>query len=369
MLESLAGQHGTPLFVVDLAMVRERCERLRAAFPGAVLFAVKANPHPELLRALVGRVDGLDVASGGELERARSCGWRGEQLSFAGPGKTDAELALAVRAGAVVSVESVRELEVLAALGVRARVRLRVNPATRLQAFRVSLTGQPSPFGIDEEELPAALARLQTHAGLLEFDGLHVHPGMQCTSVSGWLTAARVAFDLAEQARATRLNLGGGLGVLADAELDVATAGAKLRVMLEKFRAATGLPLELLVEPGRWLVGPAGTFLTRVVSEKRSRGTHFVVLDGGIHQLFAASGLVGPRPRVRNLSRPEGTPMRCTLVGPLCTPLDTLGEDVPLPEPRVGDVLAFEHAGAYGPTFSPTAFLGHPPPKELFLQS
>ncbi|MFZ5441267.1 MAG: pyridoxal-dependent decarboxylase, exosortase A system-associated [Myxococcota bacterium] len=367
MLETLARQHGTPLFVVDLAVVRARCDRLRA-LPARVLFAVKANPHVELLRALRGQLDGLDVASGGELERALTCGWSGRELSFAGPGKTDEELARAVRVGAVVNVESVRELEVLARLGQRARVRLRVNPATRLAGYRVSFTGQPSPFGIDEEELDAALGRLRALEPLLTFDGLHVHAGMQCTSVSGFLAAAKVGLDLAERTRAPRLNLGGGFGVLPGGEeLDVEAAGRKLAAMLDRFRAVTALPLELLVEPGRWLVGPAGTYVARVVSEKRSRGTRFVVLDGGIHHHFTASGLVGPRPRLVNLSRPDAPRVSCTVVGPLCTPLDTLGVDVELPEPRVGDLLGFELAGAYGPSFSPLGFLGHAPPKELFL--
>ncbi len=380
--EALAGRHGTPFYVYDLDVLRARARRLRAAFPSVtLLYAVKANPHPRVLERLKGEVDGLDVASDGELAQALRAGWPPGVLSFAGPGKTGAELERAVGAGVVVSVESPRELEAVAVLartqGRRATIRLRVNAATRAKAYRVPMMGGPSPFGIDEEDLAPAAARVAELAEVLAFDGLHVHPGAQCTSVGGFSAALSASLDLVERLHrehgltARRLDLGGGLGVLEPGvELDVEAAGRRLCAALEKFHASTGLRVEAVLEPGRWLVGPAGLYVARVVSEKVSRGVHFTVLDGGLNHHLAATGQLfgadAPRLPLLNLSR-EGPLVTRTIVGPLCTPLDTLGTGVTIAEPRVGDLIAVLGSGAYGPTFSPLGFLSHRPPAELVL--
>lgn len=357
----LAAQHGTPFYVYDLTVLRHRVRQAREAMPAKLLFAVKANPNPEVLRALRGEVDGLDVASRGEIETALSCGFAGETLSFTGPAKTDDALAFAVAHDVLINVESTRELTQLLSLKHPARVRLRVNPRVKLKSWRVSMWGEPSPFGIDEEVVSDALPL----ARRLRFDGLHVNPGGQCTSVGGYVAAAKAALDLAEKYDAPALNFGGGWGVTADAELDVRAAGEKLRVMLERFTHATGRTLRTFVEPGRWLAAPCGLYVTRVVSQKISRGRHFVLLDGGLNHHLGATGLLGgARLRVVNLSRADGPLVTRTLAGPLCTPLDTFG-DHQLVEPRDGDVLGIEGSGAYGPSFSPTRFLSHAPPREF----
>jgi len=293
--QALAERHGTPFYVYDLGVLRGRARRARAALQGArLLYAVKANPNHELLRGLHGEVDGLDVSSLGELELAARAGWSPSQLSFAGPGKTPRELEQAVAREVLISVESVRELDAVAALasaaGRRARGGRRLNPAARARADRVPMIGGPSPFGIDEEELGLAAEHLRRHAGALELDGLHVHPGGQCTSVGGFSTAVAAALDLAERLhrehglRAGRVNFGGGFGVLGPGEeLDVEAAGARLAAALAKYRSATGEAVEAVLELGRWLVAPAGLYVARVVSEKSSRGTHFTVLDGGLN--------------------------------------------------------------------------------------
>lgn len=358
----------TPYFLYDLQLLAARAQLAREAMPAQLLYAVKANPHPEVLRALRGKVDGLDIASTGELDRALAAGWAPQQLSFTGPGKGGAALERAVRLGVVVNVESLRELDAVAALGApRPKVRLRLNPTFRPRAWRVPMTGAPSPFGIDEEELPAVLERLHRHREALDFDGLHLHPGGQCTSMGAFAAAAAATLDLVERVHREvpvhRVNFGGGWGVVGGEALDVRAAGAKLLAMLERFRAATGAPLEAIVEPGRWLVGPAGLYVARVVSVKRSRGTLFAVLDGGLNHVARAAA--EPSPAWRNLTRPLAPPTRCTLVGPLCTPFDVVGAQLELAEPQVGDLLGWEGAGAYGLTYSPTRFLSHPEPLEL----
>lgn len=372
--QALAARHRTPFYFYELEVLRQRARRAKQALPASLLYAMKANPHEQLLRGLHGFVDGLDVSSLGEVERALSCGWPPAQLSFAGPGKTPHELEQAVALGVLLSVESVRELDAVAAFGKPARLRLRLNPSVRAQAYRVPMMGGPSPFGIDEEELEVAAARLRAHPQL-ELDGVHVHPGAQCTSVGAFASAAAATLDLAEQLHRIhglpvhRVNFGGGFGVLGPGqELDVEAVGQRLGAMLTKFRAATGQELEAVLELGRWLVGPAGLYVARVVSEKRSRGKHFVILDGGLNHHLGATGHLAPddAPRMPlvNLSRPQAARVTRTVVGPLCTPLDSFGE-VELPEPQVGDLIGVVGAGAYGYSFSPLLFLGHPLPVEV----
>ncbi len=374
----LARTHGTPLYVYDQAVLLERA-RLARALPGRLLYAVKANPNAQVLRALHGHVDGLDLSSAGELELAMRAGWPAEQLHFAGPGKTELELQAAVSRGVTLSVESVRELDELARIGDhqgrRARVRLRLNPRQRINAFRVPMTGGPSPFGIDEEEVGVAIDRLRAHATWLDFEGVHVHPGGQCTSVGGVATAVATTLDLVERLQrehglaVRQVNFGGGFGVLGPGEeLDVEAVGAKVKAMLTRFREATQSTVEATFELGRWLIGPAGLYVARVVSEKRSRGVHFVVLDGGLNHHLGATGHLAPehapKAKLVNLTSPDAPLVKRTLVGPLCTPLDTFGE-VELAEPRVGDLLGVVNSGAYGYSFSPLHFLGHPLPAEV----
>ena len=360
---ALAEQHPTPFFLYDLEVLRARVRRVRAAMRARVLFGVKANPHPALLSALRGLVDGLDVASQGELERALGAGWAGHELHFAGPGKTEAALRRAVEVGCCISVESERELRLLCALDRRARVHVRVNPAVRFKSYRLTMTGGPSPFGIDEERLPSVLELLRSER--LDFEGVHVHPGAQCTNPQGFAMAVTTTLELTRRLEKQGLpvrsvNLGGGFGVLPDGrELDVEAAGAAL--------PSTGP--ELFIEPGRWLVAPAGLYVARVVSDKLSRGQRFVVLDGGMNHFLSATGLLGPAFPVSNLSRPDAPLETCTVVGPLCTPLDRFGDAVTLPSPRVGDLLCVANAGAYGPSLSPVHFLGHGPPGEHVIDS
>jgi diaminopimelate decarboxylase len=380
--QHLAEVHHTPFYVYDLEVLRERARRAKAALPGAVLYAVKANPHPELVRGLLGLVDGLDVASLGELELAIRCGWAPEQLSFTGPGKTQVELEQAVARGVLLSVESVRELDAVAALarllGRRTRVRLRLNPGSGTRAWRVAMTGTPSVFGIDEEQLAVAAERVRIHQAWLDFDGVHVHPGSQCTSVPAYAAAAATTLQVVERLfrehglRAPRVNFGGGLGVLGPGEeLDLDAVGKRVAAMLASFGATPDAAVEAVFEPGRWLVAPAGLYVARVISQKHSRGTDFTVLDGGLHHHLGATRALtppnAPRPRLLNLSRPTAPLVTRTVVGPLCTPLDTLGIDVPLGEPRLGDLIAVLGSGAYGYTFSPLLFLSHRLPTEIVL--
>lgn len=371
----------TPLFVYDFGIVSARIARLRAAMPVGlgVHYAVKANPCPPLVRAIAPLVDGLDVASAGELALVREQAPE-KPVSFAGPGKRDAELEAAIGAGVTINLESEgeadRALTIANRLGVRPRLAVRVNPDFELRGSGMKMGGRPSPFGIDAARVPA-LVRQLIAAGA-EWRGFHIFGGSQALDAAAIIEAQAETLALAvrlareSDAMPPLVNLGGGFGIPyfpGDAPVDVEAIGAALGEALagrDPILAETAFAIEL----GRWLVGECGVYLTRVVDRKESGGQVFLVTDGGLHHQLAASGNFGTVVR-RNypiaVAHRMGAPPAETVnvVGCLCTPLDRLGDQVALPEAQVGDVIALFLAGAYGRSASPNAFLGHPNPSEV----
>ncbi|MEA3048541.1 MAG: diaminopimelate decarboxylase [Sphingomonadales bacterium] len=370
---------GTPLFVYDAGRVRERIAWFRRHFPEIDLhYAVKANPYRELLKDVVSLVDGLDVASQGEMALALDCGMKAARISFAGPGKRDEELEAALLAGVTVNLESEgeadRALAVGRRLGIRPRLAVRVNPDFELRGSGMRMGGGAKPFGVDAERVPALVRRLVAEGA--DWRGLHVFAGSQALDAGALIEAQRQTLSLAAriagEAGATPplVNLGGGFGIAyfhGEGSLDIAPIGAALAER----------PLELAdsrfaIELGRWLVGEAGVYLTRVVDRKVSHGKTFLVTDGGMHHQLAASGNFGQVVR-RNFPVAVATRFgaapeeEASVVGCLCTPLDRLADDVILPRADVGDVIAVFLAGAYGLSASPQAFLGHPPAREILV--
>ncbi|WP_315763746.1 pyridoxal-dependent decarboxylase, exosortase A system-associated [Sphingomonas sp. Y38-1Y] len=376
----IAKAGNTPLFVYDISEVRTRLARLRAAMPERldIHYAIKANPHPEMLAAIAPLVDGLDVASGGELTKALAVKEAGV-VSFAGPGKRDDEIEAAIRAGATLNLESEgearRALAIADRLAVRARLAVRVNPDFDLKGSGMKMGGRPSPFGIDAARVPALVRELI--AGGADWRGFHIYAGSQALSAAAIIEtqAATVALArrLADEAGAVPplVNLGGGFGIpyfAGDEPVDVEAVGAALGETL----AREGDPgTAYAIELGRWIVGECGVYLTRVVDVKESQGERFVVVDGGLHHQLAASGNFGTVVRrnypIAVAGRMTGEGREVSVVGSLCTPLDRLGDKVGLPGPAVGDVIAIFLAGAYGFTASPGLFLGHPEARELVV--
>jgi diaminopimelate decarboxylase len=383
-VEALIGEAGdTPLFVYDMAVVRSRIARFRAAFPSLALhYAVKANPFPPLVRAIAPLVDGIDVASAGEAALSLSCGMNADHISFAGPGKRDRELEAAIAAGVTINLESEgeadRALAIAARLGRRPRLAVRVNPDFDLRGSGMKMGGGAKPFGIDADRAPA-LAKHVAEAGS-DYRGLHIFAGSQALDAEAIATAQASALALA--ARITDeagiapplVNLGGGFGIPyfpGDETLDVEAVGNALNKSLAG-RPSSLADVEFAIELGRWLVGEAGVYLTRIVDRKTSHGELFLVTDGGLHHQLAASGNFGTVVRrnypVALTHRMHAAPEEvATVVGCLCTPLDQLAQKVALPRAEIGDVIAIFLAGAYGATASPQAFLGHPPPLEMLV--
>ena len=366
----------SPLFVYDMAVVRSRVARFRAAFPGIDLhYAVKANPFAPLLAAMAPLVGGFDVASAGELARVVDLD---KAVSFAGPGKADAELDAAIVAGVTINLESESEadraLSIAERRGVAPRLAVRVNPEFELRGSGMRMGGRASPFGIDADRVPALVKRIL--AAGAEWRGFHIFAGSQALDAAAIIDSQAHTLDLAvrlaEAAGASPplVNLGGGFGIPyfpGEQVLDIEAIGAALTP-----RLSTLPDTRFAIELGRWLVGEAGVYLTRIVDRKESRGEIFLVCDGGLNHQLAATGNLGTVVR-RNYPLAVATASAdapretVSVVGPLCTPLDRLADQVELPRAGPGDVIAIFMAGAYGLTASPWEFLGHPRPGEILV--
>lgn len=373
----------TPFYAYDRGLLCQRVAELREHLPGVQLhYAMKANPMPALVCYMARLVDGIDVASAGELRVALDSGADAREISFAGPGKSASELRQAVAAGILINVESFREVELLAGimrvLQLPARVAVRVNPDFELKASGMKMGGGAKPFGVDAEQVPQLLERIGD-AGLA-FEGFHMYWGSQCLKAEAICEAQQKAFDLAVRLAAhapapvRMLNLGGGFGIPyfpGEQALDLTPIGANVAQLVD--RAARELPeARLVIELGRYLVGEAGIYVCRIVDRKVSRGQVMLVTDGGLHHHLAASGNFGQVIR-KNYPVAIGNRMNATtreiasVVGPLCTPLDLLADRIELAQAQPGDLVVVFMSGAYGYSASPLAFLSHPPPLELLV--
>jgi diaminopimelate decarboxylase len=365
---ALAEEHGTPCFVYDAATARRSYQSLREAIPAGVrlAYAVKANPFAPLLRCLAELGASFDCASSGELERVGALGLEAGRIFFAGPGKREPELDLALRLQARVQAEGWEDLVRLDALtSSELAVNLRVHPMAGVAEQRSIIGGVgPSAFGVDEEVLGEILERARS-LERVRIAGLHVFAASNERDAQKLLTTYAMVFDLARRSGidARQIDCGGGLGVPYDeveAPLDLSALGRGLQELLRENDWFDG---ELILEPGRHLAAPCGVYLARVVRTKESRGTHFAILEGGINHLLRPH-LTGQNFPVKAIRR-DGPTRLTTLAGPLCTSLDRLGV-MELPELRPGDLLAFGMTGAYGYTEAMTHFLSHPSPSEIW---
>lgn len=384
-LRRLAARVGsTPFYAYDRTLLSARVAQLRSALPTGIElhYAMKANPMPALVGHMAPLVDGIDVASAGELKIALDAGTDPRCISFAGPGKRDAELRQAVAAGILINVESFRELAVLAeasqALGVPARVAVRVNPDFELKSSGMKMGGGPKPFGVDAEQVPALLRAIGRAE--LAFEGFHLFAGSQNLKAEAIVEAQQKSFALAVRLAehapgpVRTLNLGGGLGIPyfpGEQRLDLAPIGTALGNIVAE--AATALPgAAIVLELGRYLVGEAGIYVCRITDIKVSRGHTYLVTDGGLHHHLSASGNFGQVLR-KNYPVTIGTRMgepaaeAVSVVGPLCTPLDLIAERMALPQAAEGDLVVVFQSGAYGASASPQAFLGHPGVAEVLV--
>ncbi len=384
-LTRLAQRVGTtPFYAYDRQKITERIALLRRHLPAEILlhYAMKANPMPAVVQHLAGLVDGIDVASAGEMKIALDTILPPDSISFAGPGKKEHELRSAIAAGVVLNVESEQEMELIAQLGeflgITPKVAIRVNPDFELKSSGMKMSGGSKPFGVDAECVPGLLIRLRRLG--LNFIGFHIFSGSQNLNAAAIQEVHAKTFQLgirlAEYAPSPvrLLNIGGGFGVPyfpGDRTLNLSAIGENLQHLMPEVKRQ--LPdTRIAVELGRYMVAEAGIYVCRVLERKLSRGQIFLVTDGGLHHHLAASGNFGQVIR-RNYpviigNKVQGTEKEIvSVVGPLCTPLDILADQMQMAKASVGDLVVVLQSGAYGLTASPTAFLHHPIPLEVLV--
>ncbi|MDP3547019.1 MAG: type III PLP-dependent enzyme [Phreatobacter sp.] len=385
---SLAERFGTPLFAYDAAIIRRSYRDLAAALEGfaTIHYSIKANPNPAVVRVLHDEGAGLEIASLGEFRAALAAGADPARILFAGPGKRRGELEQVIVGGiGEIHLESLEEIGHVEAIGAtlahRVAVAVRVNPVAEAQGGAMRMGGKAAPFGFDEEDIDAIVDRVVASPHL-DLTGVHLFAGTQILDAEvllgqwrhGLVVASRVAARLGRPLRT--IDLGGGLGIpyfAGDRSLDLGAVQAGLGPLIAARRADPLIrDAHVLVEPGRYLVGPSGVYLSSVLAAKVSRGQRFLVVDGGMHHHLAASGNLGQvikrdYPVLAASRMSEAATGPASIVGPLCTPLDTLARKVEMPDLVAGDLVAVLQSGAYGPTASPAGFLSHPAPAEVLI--
>ena len=384
-LTRLAQRVGTtPFYAYDRQLITERVALLRNLLPAEIQihYAMKANPMPAVVQHLATLVDGIDVASAGELRVALDTPILPDQISFAGPGKKDSELSCAIAAGITLNMESEQEMERIANLGqnldICPRVAIRVNPDFELKSSGMKMSGGPKQFGVDAERVPSMLSRCNKLK--LDFEGFHIFCGSQNLNAAAIQEAQektiQLGLRLAKHApdSVRLLNIGGGFGVPyfpGEKSLDLISVCKNLNRLVEdtkKYLSDTKIAIEL----GRYLVAEAGIYVCQVLERKISRERIFLVTDGGLHHHLAASGNFGQVIR-KNYPVIVGNKVMgneresVSVVGPLCTPLDLLADEVEMAKADIGDLIVVFQSGAYGLTASPTAFLNHPAPVEVLV--
>jgi len=384
-LTRLAQRVGTtPFYAYDRQLITERVALLRNLLPAEIQihYAMKANPMPAVVQHLATLVDGIDVASAGELRVALDTPILPDQISFAGPGKKDSELSCAIAAGITLNMESEQEMERIANLGqnldICPRVAIRVNPDFELKSSGMKMSGGPKQFGVDAERVPSMLSRCNKLK--LDFEGFHIFCGSQNLNAAAIQEAQektiQLGLRLAKHApdSVRLLNIGGGFGVPyfpGEKSLDLISVCKNLNRLVEETKKYLS-DIKIAIELGRYLVAEAGIYVCQVLERKISRERIFLVTDGGLHHHLAASGNFGQVIR-KNYPVIVGNKVMgneresVSVVGPLCTPLDLLADEVEMAKADIGDLIVVFQSGAYGLTASPTAFLNHPAPVEVLV--
>jgi diaminopimelate decarboxylase len=382
-LTQLLSSLPTPFYAYDLGILSKNFESLKQALPNdfQILYSMKANPNPKILQALKELGAWIDVASLGELKMAQAAGFANQEISFVGPGKSFVELQTLARSnlfsGVIESIEELKRLDQLALENKMApQVCLRIHPLREIGPSGQERAAGPSQFGIDEEQLPEIASAVQSLRAV-RVNGLHFFTRSQFLRASEILNACERAFRLTEVfedklGKMEFVNLGGGFGIpyFENQEpLDLSELKTGLSSLVSKQR----VPRKYLVESGRYIAGESGTFVTKILYKKISRGRTYLICDGGMSQNLSAVG-VGQAIR-RNFpisvipSQPGKNAVleRVTIAGPSCYSIDVLGLDVELPSPQPGDHICIGQMGAYGYTFSPLKFLTQVDPQEVCI--
>ncbi|MCA9665026.1 MAG: hypothetical protein KC503_05535 [Myxococcales bacterium] len=384
--DKLAAEYGTPFYLYDMDQAVAHYNAITKHLPSqvGVYYCIKANNNPRVMSIFKDHVPGIDISSIGELDLATAVGYTPQQMSFAGPGKSDNELRRAVENDIhLLSIESHNELTRLIAIckemGKRINVTIRINPLSIPNAFNMKMGGRPSQFGVPEEDVDPTV-ELAKNAAEIELKGIHVFSGTQCLDQPSIIENLKQTLSIS--ARIARehdikpeiINLGGGFGVPyfpGQEAMDVDSLSKEAGATIEAFVADEPRckDTQFFFELGRYMIGFFGVYVTRVLDIKETRGKRFVIMDGGMNHCFAATGnfgqLVKKNYPVLNLSHSDAAASKCEVVGPLCTPLDSMARNIEMPAAEIGDLICFNNCGAYSYSASPLLFLGHDTPPEV----
>ena len=351
----------TPFYTYDTQLLQQTLTAIRDAIADAphfhVHYAVKACATPGILRLIAAAGLGADCVSGGEVERAADCGFAPADIVFAGVGKSDHEINVALRLGiSCFNVESLPELEVInelaAVQGTVAHVAFRINPNVDAHTHAKITTGlNENKFGLAMEDMLPAIRRAQALPAV-KYVGLHFHIGSQITELEPFENLVQRVNELqnvleAEGIRTEWINVGGGLGVnyAQPEEAPIPDFAGYFRVFKEKLALRPGQQVHF--ELGRAVVAQCGSLISRVLYVKHGHEKDFVIVDAGMTDLMRPA-LYGSTHEARNLSHPEAPIARFDIVGPICESSDVFLSDYNLPSPQRGDLIAFKSAGAYG---------------------
>lgn len=386
-IEYLANNYGTPLVVYAEAVLQRNVELLRNSIPSisSLAYSIKANQNQSLVHLMSRNGLMAEAASVGELALALKAGVPPEKILLGGPAKKLDAISLAVNEGlCAILIESLNDLKLVISVAKNAgrpiNVLLRVNPTYLSSQATLRMTGVPSPFGIDEEQLPEALRACEESSA--RYGGLFLYAGSQHFSAADIVANTKYLCSLAGRLirdgfpAPRMLDFGGGFGVPEDdsqQELDLEKLREGLtKVFEECVTPLTALGLQKTVfESGRYLVSRSGIYITRIMDIKRSRGTLFAILDGGINNLGIRQLLYRTfEPMIEALGqRSNDEREMVTLVGPTCTPIDIVHKGCDLPKLQVGDLIVIRDFGAYTTSFSAIQFCGHPWPAEVLMAS
>ncbi|GHF87357.1 pyridoxal-dependent decarboxylase, exosortase A system-associated [Thalassotalea marina] len=383
-IDAIVGQ--TPFYVYDSSIVQQRITTLVEQLPKRINlhYAIKANPYLPLVHFIKPLVKGFDVASKKEMLLALESGMPANHISFAGPGKSDGDLTAAILTGVILHAESLNEIKRAIAIGKsvnrKPNIAIRVNPAFELKASGMKMAGGAKPFGVDEEVVLSALPSLDYEN--MTFKGFHIYAGSQNLDANAIIDMHNQTFELALKlvdatpVPISHINLGGGFGVpyfAKEKALNIDPIANNLHKLCNNSDKLAGI--DLIVELGRYLVAEAGLYVCKVVDKKVSRDKTYLVCDGGLHHHLANSGNFGqvirknyPLAIGNKLVDTAESPMeKVDIVGPLCTPLDIIGQAVELPKADVGDYIVVFQSGAYGASASPKDFLSQPHLSEILF--
>ncbi len=388
ILTGIGDRIRTPCYVYLKAGMQDHVRALADAFGGRfeVSYAAKANPNIEVLRVFCQSGTALDVSSIGEMARGLKAGFKASRISFTGPAKRGFELELSIRAriGEIVceSPEELDEVNSIATdLGVTQPVLLRINPKSVPKQFGLRMSGQPSQFGIDEEQIPELVPQMARWRAV-RLCGFHAYSAGNSLSCDAVIENFALLMDLFSRfacdfgIEPNKFVFGSGFGIPYfenDEELNLSTIASAINGTVDRVKAAAKFSgTRFVLEMGRWLVGRDGYMLTSVVHSKHSRGREIRMCDAGFNNHLSAAGMMGTVLRrdwqFWNLSRlDQERNHEYLIVGPLCAPFDILGNNVLLPDTENGHLLAVSTSGAYGLTASPTRFISHPEPREYMI--